>query len=134
MPEAAQRLSENRPWTVTGLGSAFAAGREVARHGRRRWALFFRRAPITRPRRAPIGKSATAGALALRCMGGCLPDLAGWSGYPSIAAMPSNPGIDVICQKLPTEITLSVLFQECCAEHDGIEQSKTSGNQNLNLR
>jgi hypothetical protein len=25
-----------------------------------------------------------------------LPDIAGWSGYPSIAAMPVNPGIDVM--------------------------------------
>jgi hypothetical protein len=39
-----------------------------------------------------------------------------------------------ICQKLPSKIALSVLFQESRAEHDGVEQSKTSGNQNLNLR
>ena len=31
-------------------------------------------------------------------MGGCLPDFAGWSGYPSIAAMPINPGIDMMGQ------------------------------------
>jgi hypothetical protein len=31
-------------------------------------------------------------------MGGCLPDFAGWSGYPSIAALSINPGIDVMCQ------------------------------------
>jgi hypothetical protein len=32
-------------------------------------------------------------------MGGCLPDFAGWSGYPSIAALSINPGIDVMCQE-----------------------------------
>ncbi len=41
-------------------------------------------------------KSATACDLALRLMGGCLPDFAGWSGYPSIAALSISPGIDVI--------------------------------------
>jgi hypothetical protein len=28
---------------------------------------------------------------------GCLPDLARWSGYPSIAALSINLGIDVTC-------------------------------------
>src|SRR5262245_29229794 len=28
-------------------------------------------------------------------------DFTGWSGYPSIAALSINPGIDVMCQKLP---------------------------------
>jgi hypothetical protein len=28
---------------------------------------------------------------------GRLPDFAGWSGYPPIAAMPINPGIDAMC-------------------------------------
>jgi hypothetical protein len=31
---------------------------------------------------------------------GCLPDIAGWSGYPPIAAVPINPGIDVMGQEL----------------------------------
>jgi len=34
------------------------------------------------PWRPLIGKSATARDFALRLMGGCLPDFAGWSGYP----------------------------------------------------
>ncbi len=44
-------------------------------------------------------KSATACDLALRLVGGCLSDFAGWSGYPSIAALSINPGIDVMGQK-----------------------------------
>jgi|ERR1700730_4573811 hypothetical protein len=52
------------------------------------------------PPLAPIGKSATACDLALRLMGGCLPDFAGGSQVPSsMAAMPSPPGIDVMAQK-----------------------------------
>ena len=31
--------------------------------------------------------------------GSCLPDFAGWSGYPSMAALSINPGIDVMGQK-----------------------------------
>jgi hypothetical protein len=31
--------------------------------------------------------------------GGCLPDFAGWSGYPSIPALSINPGIDVMGQQ-----------------------------------
>jgi hypothetical protein len=38
---------------------------------------------------------------ALRLIGGCVPDFAGWSGYPSIAVLSLNPGIDVMCQTLP---------------------------------
>jgi hypothetical protein len=34
----------------------------------------------------------------LRLMGGGLPDFAGWSGYPSIAAFLINPGIDAMGQ------------------------------------
>jgi hypothetical protein len=34
-----------------------------------------------------------------RLAGGGLPDFAGWSGYPSIAALSINPGIDVMYQK-----------------------------------
>src|ERR1700730_12023399 len=41
-------------------------------------------------------QSATACDLALRPIGGRLPDFAGWSGYPSIAALSINPGIDVM--------------------------------------
>ena len=37
---------------------------------------------------------------ALRLIGGCVPDFAGWSGYPSIAVLSLNPGIDVMCQTL----------------------------------
>jgi len=25
-----------------------------------------------------------------------------WSGYSSLAAMPSNPGVDIMCHKLPS--------------------------------
>ena len=32
-------------------------------------------------------------------MGGRLPELAGWSGYHSIATLSINPGIDVMCQR-----------------------------------
>jgi hypothetical protein len=32
-------------------------------------------------------------------MRSCFPDIAGWSGYPSIAAMLGNPGIDVMGQQ-----------------------------------
>jgi hypothetical protein len=34
--------------------------------------------------------------LALRLMGRSLPSFAGWSGYPSIAALSINPGIDAM--------------------------------------
>jgi hypothetical protein len=34
-------------------------------------------------------------------MGGGLPDFAAWSGYPSIAALSINRGIDFMCQELP---------------------------------
>ena len=37
---------------------------------------------------------------ALRLIGGFVPDFAGWSGYPSIAVLSLNPGIDVMCQTL----------------------------------
>ena len=37
---------------------------------------------------------------ALRLIGGCVPDFAGWSGYPSIAVLSLNPGIDAMCQTL----------------------------------
>lgn len=47
--------------------------------------------------RHPIGKSATPRDLALRLTGGRLPEIATWSAYPSIAAVPINPGIDVMC-------------------------------------
>ena len=36
--------------------------------------------------------------LSLRLMGRSLPSFAGWSGYPSIAALSINPGIDVMGQ------------------------------------
>jgi hypothetical protein len=39
-----------------------------------------------------VGKSATACDLALRLMAGRLLDLAGWSGYPSIAVLSINRG------------------------------------------
>jgi hypothetical protein len=51
-------------------------------------------------RAAPIGKSAMARDFALRLIGGCVPDFAGWSGYPSIAVLSLNPGINVMCQTL----------------------------------
>ncbi len=35
-------------------------------------------------------------------MGGCRPDFAGWSGWPSTAALSINPGIDVMCHFLPS--------------------------------
>jgi len=35
----------------------------------------------------------------LRFVGGGLPDFAGWSGYPSIAAFLINPGIDAMGQQ-----------------------------------
>jgi hypothetical protein len=35
----------------------------------------------------------------LRLVGGGLPDFAGWSGYPSIAAFLMNPEIDAMGQK-----------------------------------
>jgi hypothetical protein len=34
-------------------------------------------------------------------MYGCLPDFAGWSSYPSIAALSINLGIDVMGHNLP---------------------------------
>src|SRR6266481_9918193 len=43
--------------------------------------------------------------LALRLMDSSLPSFAGWSGYPSIAALLINPGIDVMGQKRPHSIT-----------------------------
>ncbi len=45
------------------------------------------------------GRACTAYDLALRLMGGRLPDFAGRSGHPSIAGLPMNPGIDVMGQK-----------------------------------
>jgi hypothetical protein len=36
--------------------------------------------------------------LSLRLMSGSLPSFAGWSGFPSIAALSINPGIDVMGQ------------------------------------
>jgi hypothetical protein len=53
------------------------------------------------PPRAPISKSATACDVALRLMGGCLPDFSGWSGYPSIAARSISRRIDVMGQQPP---------------------------------
>jgi hypothetical protein len=47
------------------------------------------------PEHAPIGRTATAFDLAPRP--GCRPYIATWSAYPSIAAAPINPGIDVMC-------------------------------------
>jgi hypothetical protein len=40
---------------------------------------------------------------ALRLVGGCLPDFAGWSGYPPIAALAIDPEIDVMCPGADTE-------------------------------
>src|SRR6266849_5452296 len=37
--------------------------------------------------------------LALRLMGRSLRSFAGWSGYPSIAALSINPGIDAMCHE-----------------------------------
>jgi hypothetical protein len=49
-----------------------------------------------------MGKSATACDLGLRLtLGGCLPDFAVWSGYPSVAALTIDPEIDAMCQQLP---------------------------------
>jgi hypothetical protein len=45
-----------------------------------------------------IGKSATLCDFSPRLVGGGLPDFAGWSGYPSIAAFLINPGIDAMGQ------------------------------------
>ena len=53
---------------------------------------------------APIGESATAFDLALRLVGGCLPDFAGWSGYPPIAALTIDPEIDVMGQKPTNQV------------------------------
>jgi hypothetical protein len=36
---------------------------------------------------------------ALRVMGGCLPNFAGWSGYPSMAALSINTEIGVMGQQ-----------------------------------
>ena len=43
--------------------------------------------------------AATSRDFALRLTAGRLPEIATWSVYPSIAAVPINPGIDVMCQK-----------------------------------
>jgi hypothetical protein len=47
-------------------------------------------------------KSAKACELALRLMGGCLPDFARWSGYPSIAPARSIPGSTWCANSLPS--------------------------------
>lgn len=39
---------------------------------------------------------------ALRRAGGCLPDSAGWTGYPRQPVLPINPDIDVMGQKEDT--------------------------------
>jgi hypothetical protein len=44
-------------------------------------------------------KCATACDLALRLAGACLSDFPGWSGYPLIAALSIDPGINVIAQE-----------------------------------
>jgi hypothetical protein len=65
--------------------------------------------PATRSNR----QIATAYDLALRLMYGCLPDFAGWSGYPSIAALSINLGIDVMGHwtlPRPTETRLPAAF------------------------
>src|SRR6266849_3449241 len=53
------------------------------------------------PPRAPIGRFATPCDLALRLVGGRPAGIATWSAYPSIAAAPINPKIDVMGQKPP---------------------------------
>ena len=50
------------------------------------------------PPRAPIGSFATPCDLALRLVGGRPAGIATWSAYPSIAAAPINPRIDVMGQ------------------------------------
>src|SRR5712691_1767225 len=52
---------------------------------------------------APIGRFATPCDLALRLVGGRPAGIATWSAYPSIAAAPINPKIDVMGQ-----------LQTCC--------------------
>jgi hypothetical protein len=47
--------------------------------------------------RAPIGQYATSCDFVLRLMVRLSSDFAGWSGYPSIAGLSINPGIDVKC-------------------------------------
>lgn len=49
--------------------------------------------------RAPIGRFATPCNLALRLVGGRPAGIATWSAYPSIAAAPINPRIDVMGQQ-----------------------------------
>ena len=66
---------------------------------RRRWALFVRRGimmpqPIARPNR----QSCDTLRLRTTSRGRLLANFAGWSGYPSIAALSINPEIDVMCQ------------------------------------
>jgi hypothetical protein len=50
------------------------------------------------PATRPIGESATTCDFALRLTGGRLSEIAMWSAYHSIAALPINPGIDVMGQ------------------------------------
>ena len=42
--------------------------------------------------------------LSLGLMGSCLPDFAGWSGYPPIAALTIDPEIDVMGQKPTNQV------------------------------
>jgi hypothetical protein len=46
---------------------------------------------------------------ALRLMGGCLCDFAGWSGYNSMAAFLIEAGIDVMCQERRPEFIKAAL-------------------------
>lgn len=48
------------------------------------------------PLRGPIGKAATSCDSSLRLMLSCFPNVAGPSGYVSIAAMPGNPETDMM--------------------------------------
>src|SRR5260370_28256122 len=57
---------------------------------------------------APIGRFATPCDLALRLVGGRPAGIATWSAYPSIAAAPINPKIDVMGQ-LRTSVRSSIL-------------------------
>jgi hypothetical protein len=66
---------------------------------------------------------------ALRLVGGCLPDFAAWSGYPPIAVLSINRGIDVMGQKPKTTPASDAPSPRCglrsgsrptfCEAHDG---------------
>jgi len=72
---------------------------EVARHGRWRSALLFCRGAVML---RPAGRSNRQICDALRSYatpyGRLLPDFAGWSGYPLIAALSVDPEIDAMCR------------------------------------